>query len=168
MNDDCLHLPSSERRRTAARDIVATLSLPELCPTSLEPIRPLPVFELERLSRDTSMLYGVGHVDASGRVASREIVEALAWRPGDRLEMVTAHGAISIFASREGLYSVPRKPCVVIPVAMRRRYGIKPGDHVFLAAAPKYAIVLVYPRQTVNDMLAQYHSAQVADGGVGS
>ena len=168
MNDDRLHLPSSERRRTAARDIVAALSLPELCPTSSAPIRPLPVFDLGRLSRDTSMLYGAGHIDASGRVASREIVEALDWRPGDLLEMVTAHSAISIFASPEGLYSVPRKPCVVIPAAIRRRHGIKPGDHIFLAAAPEYAIVLVYPRQTVNDMLAQYHAAQVADGGAGS
>ena len=126
------------------------------------------MFEPGRLSRDASMLYGVGHVDASGRVASREIVEALAWRPGDRLEIVMARGAITIFASPEGLYSVPRKPCVVIPVAIRRRYGIKAGDHVFLAAAPEYAIVLVYPRQTVNDMLAQYHSERLAGGGAGS
>jgi hypothetical protein len=164
VKDDRSHFPVPERRRRAARDIVAALSLPELRSTPSEPTRPLPMFELGRLSSDTSMLYAVGHVDASGRIASSEIVEALAWRPGEQLKIVTTLGAIAIFASPEGLYSAPRKPCVVVPIALRRRYGIKPGDHVFLAAAPEHAIVLVYSRQTMNDILAQYHSARTAGG----
>jgi len=53
--------------RTAAQEIVAALSLP-LSRPSAEPLRPLPMVNLHQISRDTTMLYGVGPVDASGRV----------------------------------------------------------------------------------------------------
>ena len=105
------------------------------------------------------MLYGVGRVDASGRVASRDIVRALGWHPGDKLDVVTALGAIVILASPDGLFTVPPRPCIVIPAAARRQHDIEPGDHVLLAAAPEYGIVIVHTRQAMNDMLASYHSA---------
>jgi bifunctional DNA-binding transcriptional regulator/antitoxin component of YhaV-PrlF toxin-antitoxin module len=147
----------------AARDIVAALALP-LSPVAAEPLRPLPLFDLRRLSRDTTMLYGVGRVDASGRVSDREIVRALGWRPGDRLEVVPALGAIVILSAPEGLLSVPVRPCIVIPAAARRLHSIETGDHVLLAAAPEYGIVIVHTRQAMNDMLARYHSSVRSPG----
>jgi hypothetical protein len=62
--------------RTAAQEIVAALALP-LPQASAEPLRPLPLIGLRQLSRDTTMRYGLGPVDASGRVKNREIVRAL-------------------------------------------------------------------------------------------
>lgn len=144
--------------RTAAQEIVAALALP-LSPAAAEPLRPLPLIGLQQLSRDTTMLYGVGPVDASGRVANRGIVRALCWQPGDTLEVIPALGGIVIFNSPDGLLSVPVKPCIVIPASARRIHDIKVGDHVLLAAAPEYGIVIVHTRQAVNDMLARYHSA---------
>ena len=105
------------------------------------------------------MLYGVGRVDASGRVANRDIVRALGWKPGDKLEIVPTLGCIIILASPDGLFSVPVKPCIVIPVAARQFHNISAGDHVLLAAAPEYGIVIVHTRQAMNDMLARYHAA---------
>jgi hypothetical protein len=70
---------------TAAQEIVAALALP-LSPASVEPLRPLPLADLHQLSRDTTMLYGVGRVDESGRVSNRDIVRALGWQPGEKLE----------------------------------------------------------------------------------
>jgi bifunctional DNA-binding transcriptional regulator/antitoxin component of YhaV-PrlF toxin-antitoxin module len=146
------------RTRTAAQEIVAALALP-LCPAEPGPLRPLPLFDLDRLSRDTTLLYGVGRVDASGRVANRDIIRALGWKPGDKLEIVPTLGGIVILASPDGLFSVPRKLCVVIPVAARQHHHISAGDHVLLAAAPEYGIVIVHTRQAMNDMLARYHAA---------
>jgi bifunctional DNA-binding transcriptional regulator/antitoxin component of YhaV-PrlF toxin-antitoxin module len=103
-------------------------------------------------------LYGVGRVDASGRVKSIDIVRALGWRAGDKLEVVTALGGIVIIASPEGLFSVPHQPCIVIPAAARHQHDIGPGDHVLLAAAPAYGVVVVHTRQSMNEMLARYHS----------
>lgn len=149
---------SSEDERTAAQNIVAALGLPPLPEDPSEPIRPLPLIDLRRLSRDTTVLYGVGRVDASGRVKSTDIVRALGWQAGDKLEVVTALGGIVILASPDGLFSVPHQPCIVIPAAARRQHDIGPGDHVLLAAAPDYGVVVVHTRQAMNEMLARYHS----------
>ena len=96
------------KARTAAQDIVAALALP-LSPAPAKPLRPLPLAGLYRLSRDTTTLYGVGRVDASGRVSNRDIVRALGWRPGDKLEVIPAPGGIVIASSLDGLLSVPVK-----------------------------------------------------------
>ncbi len=144
--------------RTAAQDILAALALP-LSPASAEPLRPLPLINLHQLSRDTTMLYGVGPVDASGRVKNSDIVRALGWQPGDKLEVVPGLGGIVILSSPDGLFTVPLKPCIVIPAAARRIHDIQPGDHVLLAAAPEYSVVIVHTRQAMNEMLARYHSA---------
>ena len=148
-----------EDARTAAQNIVAALGLPDLCEVPPEPIRPLPLIDLYRLSRDTTVLYSVGRVDASGRVKSIDIVRALGWQAGDKLEVVTALGGIVILASPDGLFSVPHKPRIVIPAAARRLHDIGPGDHVLLAAAPEFGIVIIHTRQAMNEMLARYHSA---------
>lgn len=144
--------------RTAAQEIVAALALP-LAPALAEPPRPLPLIGLYQLSRDTTMLYGVGPVDASGRVKNSDIVRGLGWQPGDKLEVIPGLGGIVIFSSPDGLFTVPVKPCIVIPAAARRIHDIQPGDHVLLAAAPEYGVVIVHTRQAVNEMLARYHSA---------
>lgn len=146
------------RAPTAAQEIVAALAIP-LTPASAEPLRPLPLIGLHQLFRDTTMLYGVGPVDASGRVKNGDIVRALGWQPGDKLEVVPGLGGIVIFSSPDGLFTVPVKPCIVIPAAARRIHDIQPGDHVLLAAAPEYSVVIVHTRQAVNEMLARYHSA---------
>ena len=149
--------------RTAAQDIVAALALP-LSPASAEPLRPLPLFDLQQLSRDTTMLYGVGPVDASGRVKNRDIVHALGWQPGDKLDVIPSLGGIVILSSPDGIFRVPVRPCIVIPAAARRIHNIETGDHVLLAAAPEYGVVIIHTRQAVNDMLARYHSAFPSPG----
>jgi len=108
-----------EDARTAAQNIVAALGLPDLSEAPSEPIRPLPLIDLYRLSRDTTVLYSVGRVDASGRVKSIDIVRALGWQAGDKLEVATALGGIVIIASPDGLFSMPHQPCIVIPAAAR-------------------------------------------------
>jgi bifunctional DNA-binding transcriptional regulator/antitoxin component of YhaV-PrlF toxin-antitoxin module len=141
--------------------IVAALELP-LAPVSAEPLRPLPLTDLRQLTHDATMLYGVGPVDASGRVANRDIVRALGWQPGDKLEVIPALGCIVILPSPEGLLCVPVRPCIVIPAAARRVRNIETGDHVLLAAAPEYGIVIIHTPQAIKDMLARYHSAPPA------
>lgn len=115
--------------QTAAQAIVAALALP-LSPASAEPLRPLPLVNLHHLSRDTTMLYGVGRVDASGRVSNRDIVRALGWQPGDKLEVIPTLGGIVILSAPDGLLSMPFKPFIVIPAAARRLHNIEAGDHV--------------------------------------
>jgi hypothetical protein len=119
---------------------------------------------LHCLPRDTSMLYDIGQVDASGRVASHDIVDALRWQPQERLELILTPGAIVLRACPDGLFSLPQRPRIIIPATARRRHAIKPGDHVLLAAAPDYNTVIVYPLSALDEMIARYHSAHPATG----
>lgn len=143
---------------TTASDIVAALALPASRSRSAEPVRPLPLTELHRLPRDTSMLYGIGPVDASGRVSERHIIHALEWKPGKHLDIVLiAHGLV-IHATEDGPLVLPATQRLVIPVTARRHCDIETGDHVLLAAACEYGIVIVHTLAALDDMLVQYHA----------
>ena len=73
------------------------------------------------------VLYGVGRIDASGRVGDRAFTSALGWRPGDRLTLTAADGVV--IARRDPAWpSWPARPYVVIPSALRRRCGLAPGE----------------------------------------
>jgi hypothetical protein len=155
--------PPTAGTRTAAQEIVAALALPA-SPVPAEPLRPLPLTGLRQLSRDTTMLYDVGRVDESGRISNRDIVRALGWQPGDRLDVIPALGGIVMLSSPDGLLIVPAKPFIVIPAPARRLHNIETGDHVLLAAAPEYRLVIIHTRQAINDMLALYHSGSPSAG----
>lgn len=109
------------------------------------------------------MLYGIGRVDDSGRVGNRDIVGALGWRPGDKLDMILTQGAIIIRVTPDGPFSVPQRPRIIIPATARRRHAIRPGDHVLVAAAPDYGVVILYPLSALDEMLTRYHSAYPAE-----
>lgn len=143
--------------RPAAQAIIRALALPATG-AAAEPARALPMTRLQRLPRETSMLYGIGRVDSSGRVANREITGALHWRPGDRLELVLMPSAIVIRACPDGPLRVPHRPSIVIPRPARTLHRIQAGDHVLLAAAPAYDVVIVHTLSALDDMLAGYHS----------
>jgi bifunctional DNA-binding transcriptional regulator/antitoxin component of YhaV-PrlF toxin-antitoxin module len=148
------------RPRTTAHGVVASLTLPAARPASSQPVSPLPLTGLHRLPRDASMLYDIGRVDGSGRVASNDIINALDWRPGSKLEVILTPRTIVIRAAPDGLFSVPPRPCLIIPSHVRRPHGIKPRDHVLIAAAPDYGLVIVYPLSALDEMISRYHSAE--------
>jgi hypothetical protein len=148
-------MPSGSR--PAAQEIIKALVL--RAPGAVSgPARPLPLIRLQHLPRETSMLYGIGRVDSSGRIANHEIIEALHWQPGDRLETVLTPSAIVIRGCPDGPRQVPQRPAIVIPRPARTLHRIEAGDHVLLAAAPAYDLVIVHTLSELDDMLASYHS----------
>ena len=82
------------------------------------------------------MVYGFGRIDASGRVADRATIAALGWRGGDRLTVTAEAGVMIARRDPGGMVTVPSRPYVVIPAALRQRCGLRAGDHVLLAAVP--------------------------------
>jgi len=140
--------------------VVTSLVLPAAHPASSQTVGPLPLADLSRLPRDASMLYDVGRVDSAGRIASNDIINALHWEPGSRLDVILTPRIIVIRAAPDGLYFVPRRPRIIIPSHARRPHGIKPGDHVLIAAAPEYDLMIVYPLSSLDEMISRYHSAE--------
>ena len=147
------------RPPTTAQGVVTSLVLPAARSASSQPVSPLPLSGLHRLPRDASMLYDIGRVDGSGRVASNDLIEALHWRPGSKLDIILTPRMIVIRRASDGLFSIPRRPCIIIPSHVRRPHGIKPGDHVLIAAAPDYDVLIVYPLSALDEMISRYHSA---------
>jgi len=49
-----------------------------------------------------------------------------------------------------GMVTVPARPYIVIPAALRRRCGLRAGDHVLLAASPSQDMLAAYPFAVVD------------------
>ena len=74
------------------------------------------------------VVYGFGRMDESGRVADRAMISALGWQPGDRLTITAGAGVVIARRDPGGLVTMPAKPYLVIPAALRRRCGLRAGD----------------------------------------
>jgi hypothetical protein len=145
--------------QTTPEGVIASLALPAARPAPSQPASPLPLTGLHQLPRDASMLYDIGRVDGSGRVASNDIINALRWQPGSKLDVILTPRTIVIRASPRGQFRVPQRPCIIIPSHVRRPHDINPGDHVLIAAAPDDGLVIVYPLSALDEMISRYHSA---------
>jgi hypothetical protein len=73
------------------------------------------------------VVYGFGRMDESGRVADRVMTSALGWQRGDRLTLTAAAGMVIARRDPDGMVTLPSKPYIVIPAALRRRCGLRPG-----------------------------------------
>ena len=108
------------------------------------------------------VVYGFGRIDASGRVADRATIAALGWRGGDRLTLTAEAGVMIARRDPGGMVTVPSRPYVVIPAALRRRCGLRAGDHVLLAASPGQDTLAAYSFAVVDQALRAH--APASDG----
>src|SRR5438552_16884351 len=99
-----------------------------MLPLAVPPARP------PALGRD--VVYGLAHVDRSGRVADRTVTGALGWRGGDRLTLTAEAGVVLIRRDPHGLVTLQARSCVPIPAALRHCCGLLPGAPVLLTAVP--------------------------------
>ena len=70
-------------------------------PLTVPPARP------PALGRD--VVYGLAHVDRSGRVADRTVTGALGWRGGDRLTLTADAGVMMARRDPGGMVTVPAR-----------------------------------------------------------
>ena len=101
----------------------------------------------------SDMVYGTGRIDESGRVADRAMIGAVGWQPGDRLTFTAAAGVVVARRDPGGMVTMPAKPYLVIPAALRRRCGLHAGDHVLLAASPGEDTLTAYSFAVVGQAL---------------
>ncbi len=64
-----------------------------------------------------------------------------------------------------GMVTVPARPYVVIPAALRRRCGLRAGDHVLLAASPGQDMLAAYSFAVVDQALRAHAPLPAARGG---
>lgn len=122
---------------------------------------PLPLAELvDAMVNVPGVVYGMGRIDASGRIADRTVTLALGWRSGDRLTVAAAQGVVIARRDPAGVVTLGGKPYVMVPAALRYQYGLQPGDRVLLAATPTEDLLAVYPLIKVHQAICSSLSAQ--------
>ena len=110
------------------------------------------------------MVYGIGRIDASGRIADRTVISALGWRGGDRLTLTADAGIVTVRLDPGGMITLPGRAYVAIPAELRRRCGLQPGDRVLLAAVPAGDTLNAYSLAVVDQAIRAYGAFPHAQG----
>jgi bifunctional DNA-binding transcriptional regulator/antitoxin component of YhaV-PrlF toxin-antitoxin module len=111
------------------------------------------------------MVYGIGRIDASGRIADRAVISALGWRGGDRLTLTADAGVVTARRDPGGMITLPARSYIAIPAALRRRCGLEPGDRVLLAAVPGDDTLAAYSLAVVDQAIRARGAFPHAQGG---
>jgi len=124
-------------------------------PVSVVPVAP---------SVPVGVVYGFGRIDASGRVADRAIISVLGWQPGDRLAVAADAGVVTARRDPGGVVTMPGRPYLVIPAALRRRCGLRAGDRVLLAVFPAQDTLTAYSFAVVHQALQAHTPVPGSEG----
>ena len=87
-------------------------------------------------SAPDEVVYGIGRIDSSGRIADRTAIDALGWQGGDWLTLTVDAGVVTARRDADGMVTLPASAYIAIPAALRHRCGLEAGDQVLLAALP--------------------------------
>ena len=123
----------------------------------------LPLAEVASVSGDASWVYGIGRVDASGRIAESTVGRALGWAAGDHLAVSVHAGAAVVRRDPQGAFTLPAGACVLVPGPVRTRLGVGAGERLLLAADPSQVLVVAYPMRALDAVLAP-HANSVVEG----
>jgi len=130
--------------------------VPVPLPLAVPPDSPAPASEL---------VYGMGRVDASGRVGDSEVIRALGWVAGERLTITAANGVVLARRDPAGLHVVRDCAHLTIPAVLRRRYGLDPGTRVLLAGHPDAQLLAACAMAVVDQVLRAQMSLPAGEGG---
>jgi hypothetical protein len=110
------------------------------------------------------VVYGIGRIDSSGRIADRTVTTALGWRDGDRLTLTADAGVVTARRDPGGMVTLPARAYITIPAALRRRCGLHPGDRVLLAALLHEDTLAAYSLAVVDQAIRAHGALPHAQG----
>jgi hypothetical protein len=116
-------------------------------------------------SAPEDVVYGIGRIDASGRIADRTVTSALGWRGGDRLTLTAEAGVVTARRDPGGMITLPNRAYIAIPAALRHRCGLRPGNRVLLAAVPGDDMLSAYSLAVVDQAIRAHGAFPHAQGG---
>jgi hypothetical protein len=127
--------------------------------------RPLPMARPEPVAAAMDdVAYGIGRIDASGRIADRAVTTALGWNGGDRLTLTADAGVVTARRDPGGMITLQNRAYIAIPAALRRRCGLEPGDRVLLAAALEDDTLTAYSLAVVDQAIRAFAASPHAQG----
>ena len=111
------------------------------------------------------VVYGIGRIDASGRIADQSVITVMGWRGGDLLTLTAEAGVVTARRDPGGMVTIPRRGYIAIPAALRLRCGLEPGDRVLVAAAPADETLTAYSLAVVHEAILARGVFPHAQGG---
>jgi hypothetical protein len=108
--------------------------------------------------RAGSAVYGVSTLDASGRLADRVIMRALACTSDARLDIRDSKGLTVIAADDGGVFRVTQQGHLHLPAAVRHWCRLGPGDRVLLAAYPASGLLVVHSPAVFDAVVDAVHA----------
>jgi hypothetical protein len=102
-------------------------------------------------------------VDPSGRVNSTPLLRALAWYPGDPIDIDFAHGAVVVRAMRTGRHRIGVRGDLGIPAAVRTMTGFQADESVLLLGLISHATIVIHPADAVTRLLSRVHRRILGD-----
>lgn len=139
--------------------LIGTL-IPPVARRCVPPV-PLGVPMLPRLSvpegRSELLLVDAARLDASGRFFARMLLKALAWSPGDRVDLRVGVEAVVIGSCAAGRQAVGSRGELFLPVAVRMLVGLDVEAQVILVAVPGQSLLVVHPPALIERLLTEYY-----------
>ncbi|MGH3326488.1 MAG: hypothetical protein ACRDPT_01585 [Streptomycetales bacterium] len=111
------------------------------------------------VDRPGSTLHRLSAIDRHGRVADREVIQALGWPPGTRLDINERHGLVMVLADPVGAFRVTGQGRLHLPIRIQRWCGLKAGDRLLLSGDRTTGELVLCPPPALDDMVATYLAA---------
>jgi hypothetical protein len=122
--------------------------------------RPLALPRLpEPVRRD--VVFGMGRLDAGGRITDRATMTNLRWSPGHRVRYTIRDGLIIAAIDPTGQRCVGERGQLRLPVAIRRACRLSAGDQILLAAIPERQRLILHPPATLAALTAGVYDSVI-------
>src|SRR5690606_86054 len=116
--------------------------------------RGLPLANVEQPARRTSP-HSIRIVDGNGRIGDRSALTASGREPGDLLSWRVVGGLVVINRRNFGKQGVWKSGYLSLPARAREAVGIGIGDRVLLATDLGLGLLVIYPAQVLDEILAR-------------
>ncbi len=121
--------------------------------------RGLPMAVLSTPDEAGPAFYLVTAIDTWGRLADMTPTRAMKWGPGRKISFTADLAAGFIVIKPGGLHHVTNQGHLRLPLHLRRRLALRPGDRLLLAIMAHLGLITAYPMSTVDRMIHAHHAA---------
>ena len=132
------------------------------------PAVPLVEAMLPRLALPTdvecgSALLDQARLDASGRFSARNVLRALSWLPGHRVDAAVVGEAVVFGGSVTGRQAVGSRGELAVPAAARSLVGFDRRSPVLLVAVAGQDVLVVHSQALVVRLLVEFYASEHGD-----
>ena len=78
--------------------------------------------------RERGTVYGLAAVDGRGRIADHQVMTALGWLPGTRLDVRECEGLVLVSVNRHGVFALTSQGHLRLPATVRHWCRLAPGQ----------------------------------------